>query len=234
MVAEREYARLVPDSYHPLELRGTRVWVHPADRTDFPLLPEIQAAFDGVQNLLDFRIRRDVHFVVYGSCEDAARSLGIRVANTFLLAPLHTSNEAFVVMRSPRLHALNAYPDRMLRHLCHELSHVCCAERTGSTKSLGDGNVGMRFPVWVDEGFAECVSARVANRPEIITRALSECPEATVEPRLLRELNVNLAELDSSERERAFSVATAIVWRAVERHGLSRVFNELQSPERWA
>ena len=234
MDAERQHERLVPDSYHPLELRGARVWLHPADGAEFPLLREIQAALDGVQNLLDFQMRRDVHFVVYGSCEDAARSLGIRVANTFLLAPLHTSTEAFVVMHSPRLHALNGNSDRMLRHLCHEISHMCCAERTGSKKRLRDGDVGMRFPAWVDEGFAECVSAQVANRPEIITRALSECPEPAVEPQLLRELNVNLADLDSPERERAFSVATAIVWRAVERHGLSRVFNELQHPERWA
>ena len=44
------------------------------------------------------------------------------------------------------------------------------AERTGSTKRLGDANRGMRLASWVDEGFAETVAATSAGRPGVRLR----------------------------------------------------------------
>jgi hypothetical protein len=119
----------------------------------------------------------------------------------------------------------------MLRHLCHEVSHVCAAERTGSVKRLGDGDVGMRLLPWVDEGFAVCVAAHAAAQPDTLGRMPGGDSDAGESMEVVDD---ELRALDSPRRSWAFGVATARVWAGIERHGFRFVFDRLPEPERWS
>lgn len=227
-------AHHIPDGYVHEPIEGAVMWRHArdADPAATATLRQVaEQALADVPRLLEFRRTRTVHVVIYESLEDSRTALGRAVSPGFLLAPLHTAESAVIVVHSPRLDPSNADAARMLRHLCHEVAHVCTAERTGSVKRLGDGDVGMRVRPWVDEGFAVCVAARVADQPALLERALGVTgPDASASMDLV---DAELRALDSVRRSLAFGVATARVWTAIQRSGFRFVFDHLDTPGVW-
>jgi len=212
----------VPGEYASQPLGGAVVWSRaPGEPTPAGLLPD---AIRSVERLLDYRLRRTVHVVVYDSNEEACRALGRRVEPTMLLSPLHTRELSLVALQAPAVDPQNGDSERMWRHLCHELGHVFSAERTGSIKRLGDDNRHMRIPEWADEGFAEVVAAEVAARPDIIDTALRRSSVVSMSD---DEMARAFRDLNSKVRDVASATATARVWRAVQTRGLRFVFEHL-------
>ncbi len=211
----------VPIEYAPVLIDGALLWVAgeglAGGGNPEPVLAGlVEKALVGVGTLLRFRPRRPVHVVVYASARDARVALDRELPSTFLLAPLQQPEGSLISMHSARVDSRNGDAHHMLRHLCHEVAHVCAAEKSGSLKRLGDGNEGMRVASWVDEGVAEKVAAEVADRPDVIKRAfaLDTKPRPPIE-----ELDEILNDLNDTRREWAFAIATTIVWSGIQRCG---------------
>jgi hypothetical protein len=171
--------------YVPAEYRATirdAITLWSCDGTEPALAPLLVEARRAIENLLEHRLERSLHAVMYATHDEACRALDRQVAPTGLLAPLHTPELALIAWQSPVADPRNGDPERMRRHLAHELAHVFTAERTGSVKSLGDGDRGMRIAPWIDEGFAVVVAATVTDKPDLIDAAL----EVTGSCRVLR------------------------------------------------
>jgi hypothetical protein len=135
-----------------------------------------------------------------------------------------------IVCASPSVDVRNGDADRMLRHLAHEIVHCCVAEVSGSTKELGDGNVGRRVPAWLDEGLAELVAIEVADRFDILRSA--EQQVASFRPGWTEDdVSRALDELDSSQRSRAFAWAVLRVKERVATIGLAAFFASLSGSE---
>jgi hypothetical protein len=115
----------------------------------------------------------------------------------------------------------------MRRILVHEIAHQLVMERTGSRKTLGDGNRHMRVPPWLDEGMAELLAETAGGRPQRLEDALAtlrSCP-----PRVtLGAVDDALVGLDSPARSEAFALATGAVVHLVQRRGLRAVFHDLE------
>ncbi|HEX6838937.1 MAG TPA: hypothetical protein VF334_20300 [Polyangia bacterium] len=191
------------------------------DGSDAFIAALVDDAVRAVERLLAHRLTRALHVVAYASNEEACRALDRRVPATMLLAPLHTSTLALVALQAPSVDPRNGDVQRMRRLLCHELAHVLVAERTGSVKRLGDGNRGMRVSSWVDEGLAVCVAAAAAQQPDVIDAALERSAAAALSEDALAAA---FDDLTSRDRDAAFAVATARIWRAVQAHGFRFVF----------
>lgn len=183
-----------------------------------------------LETLLDHRLQRTLHLVVYATNADARAALGRDIPPEMLLAPFHSRDAALVAIQSPAADPSNGDEHRMRRHLCHELAHVFAAERTGSTKELGDAGIHMRLLPWVDEGFAEVLAARATGRLEIIAAAAQRCSNANLAD---AALNAAFMDLASPDRANAFACATTRVARMVERRGLRFVFERLHDPDGW-
>jgi hypothetical protein len=219
----------VPADYQPAAIGTSVLWSRePSASPVAELLPESIAA---IERLLDYRLSRTLHVVVYASNEEACRALGRRLSATALLAPLHTRKLALIALQAPGIDARNGDRQRLRRHVCHELSHVFSAERTGSVKRLGDDDRGMRLSSWVDEGFAENVAASAAARPDVIEAALKSSAVANLSD---DQLAVAFRDLNSADRGSAFATATTRIWRALQAHGFEFVFENLSRPERWS
>lgn len=177
-----------------------------------------------VERLLAYRLRRALHVVVYASNEKACRALDRQVPASALLAPLHTRELALIAAQSPAADPRNGDAARMRRHLCHELAHVCSAERTGSVKRLGDGGRDMRLPSWLDEGFAVNVAAAATASPELVEAAIAACAGQAMSS---ERMAAAFADLNSPDRELAFATATAHVASDIRAHGLTVVFERL-------
>jgi hypothetical protein len=212
----------VPSGYASESLGRAVLWSRASsDPLPAAIVPDVIRSIEG---LLDYRLRRTVHVVVYDSNEAACRALRRQVAPTMLLSPLHTRELSLVALQAPAVDPRNGDLARMRRHLCHELAHVFAAERTGSVKRLGDDNRHMRIPEWVDEGFAENVAAEVAARPDIIDEALKRSSVVTMSD---DELTRAFRDLNAKYREVAYATATARIWRAVQTRSLRFVFENL-------
>jgi hypothetical protein len=224
----------VPPSYHAVELANATLWTSTpgaATAATFePIRDILTTSIDEVRELVAFVPTRRLHVVVYPSTSDSRRALDRNLEPTSLLAPLHTATHALIALHSAEADARNADPYRMRRHLCHEIAHVLNAERSGSRKRLGDGNVDMRIRPWVDEGFAECVAAVVAARPDIVQQALRAATHLAMS---LSEADAVFRDLTSLDRGRAAALATSTVWRAVTTHGFPFVHAHLDEPSSW-
>jgi hypothetical protein len=185
---------------------------------------------DGIEQLLQFRLERTVHVVVYGTNADARAALDRDVAPTMLLAPYHANDESLLALQAPSVDERNGDERRMRRHICHELAHTFAAERTGSLKRLGDGNRDMRIESWVDEGFAVVLASRVADQPDVIEAALRNAAIANLSS---DEITAALDDLSSPNRRAAFALATVRVWRAIDLHGFRYVFDHLDNEHAW-
>jgi hypothetical protein len=189
----------------------------------------VEDALAGVQACLQFRPSRALHVVVYASARESNTALDRAIPTTMLLAPLHQRDHALVALHAPETDPANRDPRRMVRHLCHEIAHVCTAEVTGSLKRLGDGNAHMKVEPWVDEGIAECVAVLAADQPDVIERAAAQSAGRMT----LHEMNAAFRDLNSSDRTTAFANATMAVWRAAQRHTLPAVFLRAAHPSSW-
>jgi hypothetical protein len=218
--------RYVPAGYRQSLRDGIGFWFR--DEVDVAIVAIVCEARAAVEALLDHRLVRALHVVVYASNEEARRALDREVSASALLAPLHTRASALIAMQSAAADARNGDLLRMRRHICHELAHVFSSERTESEKFLGDGDRGMRMPSWVDEGFAENVSALACAMPEIVAKALARNVAENVS---LARMAAAFSDLNSEDRPAAFATATTIVSRAIEKHGLRHVFDHLRSGE---
>lgn len=224
----------IPEDYVSCGVKGAMLWQSENDRkqpSKLDITSIAEEALASVSRLLAFEPQRNIHFVVYESLDDSWLALSRRVPPSFLMAPLHTSETAVIVLHSAHLDPRNGDEPRMFRHLCHEVTHVCNAERTASTKRLGDGDVGMGIRPWVDEGFAVCVANEVANRSDVFERALAV---QDVDVGSMDMIDNELRALNSSKRAWAFQVATSQVLRAIHRHSYRFVFNNLENPHLWA
>lgn len=213
--------RYVPDEYRSVACDDIVLWS--ADGTEPLIAPLLVQVRRSIEELLEYRLRRALHAVVYATNHAARRALDREVAPGALLAPLHTPELALIAVQSPAADRRNGDPVRMRRHLAHELMHVFTAERTGSVKFLGDGDRGMRIAPWIDEGFAEVVAATVAERPDLIDAALANTEQRTDE-----QLAAAFRDLESPDRAVAFAVATARMWHAVQRQGFAGTFRDVQ------
>jgi hypothetical protein len=147
------------------------------------------------------------------------------VPGTMLLAPYMGPKASLIVCASPRVDVRNGDRDRMLRHIAHEITHCFVAEVSGSTKELGDRDVGRRVPAWLDEGLAELVSLAVSGRED---GAASQAP-AVVPCWSEDDVNARLDALDSPDRTAAFAWATARVRAMAARVGIAGLFASLSS-----
>jgi hypothetical protein len=204
----------VPAEYRPLVVGDSTFWS--ADGRVQPLADVVVQARVRIEALLGHRLRRALHVVRYASNAEARTALARDVSPTMLLAPLHRDDLALIAVQ-------DLAPDP--RHVCHELGHVFVAERTGSVKELGDGSVGMRIPAWADEGFAECLAALAADRPDVIERARARTASGLTDEDLTRAFR----DLSSPQRPLAFAVATLRMWEAVATRGIAAVFATLGS-----
>lgn len=182
-----------------------------------------------VESHLAFHILCPLHVVVFASNAEARAALGRPVPPNMLLAPLQGASQSVIAMQSVAADALNGDLARMRRLLAHELTHVAVALQTGSEKCLGDDDRSMRVQPWVNEGFACVVSALAAERLDLLERELARASSLHVP-----DLDAALNDLAAENRSLAFAIATARVWRAVQAHGLCRVFTTLSDPDAWS
>jgi len=210
----------VPERYRSTTRDEIVLWS--CDGTEPVLAPLLVESRRAIERLLEYRLQRTLHAVVYATHDEARRALDREVSPDGLLAPLHTPALALIAWQSPAADPRNGDRVRMRRHLAHELGHVFTAERTGSVKSLGDGDRGMRIAPWIDEGFADVVAATVADRPDVIERALANADSRTDE-----QLAAAFRDLGSPDRAVASAIATARMWRTVQLQGFPRVFETL-------
>jgi hypothetical protein len=222
----------IPASYRAIDIGNATMWMDQETVSVElgPMKEMVASSIDGARDLLDFTPARRIHVVLYANKDDSRVALGRTVHPTFLMAPLHTPTHAVIVMHSAKMDPRNGDPYRMHRHVCHEVSHVFAAERSGSVKRLGDGSTGMRIRPWVDEGFAECVASVVAARPDVVERARQGSSKAAMS---WEEVDSVYNDLDSPHRLLAAAMATTAVWRAVQKHGFRFVFARLDDPAGW-
>ena len=126
------------------------------------------------------------------------------------MAPFCDDASSLVIVQSARCNVRNADPDRMLRLLAHELTHAFAAEKTGSTKRLGDGQMGMNLSSWLNEGLAEVVSLTVTGFVEQVQRA-EQVFRAGLEHPPFGILSHRLDSLDDPLRGTAFETVTGAV-----------------------
>jgi len=214
----------VPPAYVATRTARTHVW----KRLGAPVEPcetIIDDVIGSVEGQLDFELGGDLQLVIYDSNAEARRALGRNVPSNMLLTPVQSATTSLVALQSVAANALNGDLDRMRRHLSHEFTHVAVALRTGSEKRLGDENRGLRVEPWLNEGFACVVSALICRRRDLLERATALAARAQV-----ADLNAALDDLIDDKRAAAFALATARVWRTVQRQGLREVFATLGAP----
>jgi hypothetical protein len=219
----------VPRTHVATPAQRATIWKASAGQTEC-----WEPYFDGlvadVEVHLSFELRGPLHVVVYSSNEEACSNLGRAVPGNMLLAPVLSAQASVIAVQSVAVDSGNGDLPRMKRHLCHELTHVLVAHRTRSEKRLGDGGVNMHVASWVNEGFAECVSATVCGQPQQLARALGRASGM----RAVGDLDAALDDLLSARRSAAFAVATARVWKSIQVHGVRYVFDNLSEPSSWS
>jgi hypothetical protein len=218
----------IPARYSSFRHGRIVFWGH--ERSEAIAVELLPASLERIAVLLEYPLRRELHVVVYATNADARSALRREIGSAALLAPLHEPELAMIALQSPTVDPRNGDPRRMRRHLCHELAHVFSAERTGSVKHLGDGDRGMRLVSWVDEGFAESVAAMTSDRHDIIEQAMALSAARGLSD---EELAAAFHDMGSRDREVAFAVATARVWRIIEERGWKVVFENLSTVQEW-
>lgn len=213
----------IPVDHVAHHTQRARIW-RPQNTTPEVWESSIDDLIMRVENQLDFRLTCLLHVVVYSTNKEARRHLDRAVPPDMLLTPVQHPEDSVIAVQSAATHHSNADVTRMRRHLCHELGHVFVALRTGSTKRLGDGDVGMRLSSWVNEGFAVCLGAVVADDLGPIDRALAREEKSLSVP---ADLDATLNDINSDQRSAAFAISTARVWRAIQSRGLREGFENL-------
>lgn len=202
----------VPDAYLPVHGDGFVLYL--ADDEDPSHAGRLaQAAADArdrVMGLLRWTPRRHLHICCYATTSQARQFLDRPIPSDMAMAPFCDEVSSLIVVQSVRCNARNGDPDRMLCLLAHELTHAFAAEKTGSTKHLGDGQIGMKLSSWLNEGLAEVVSLlstgslERAQHAEHVFRTEHEHPS-------FGTLSHRLDSLDDPLRGDAFGTVTGAV-----------------------
>lgn len=198
----------VPERFHRHVAGRATVWAAPGAPVG-EVTEWIAFAADAVPMHLGHAPSRRWHFAVSGSPAETHEISRRDLPPTFLVAGWHDEQDALVLLHAPDLHPRNRDPERMRRLLCHECSHLLVAERSGSKKVLGDGDVGMCVRPWLDEGIAQLVSAEICARNDLVAAALDRAPRTAFAS--LDDVDTALRALDAQDRGLAFDVATALV-----------------------
>ncbi len=175
---------------------------------------------------LGFQPSRRLHVVSFLTNEEARRFLGREVLPTMALAPYAGDTDCLVVVQSAEADPWNADPARMRGILVHEIAHQLIAEKTGSTKLLGDENRFMNISTWLNEGLAELLRFRLLHNTARIEGALGEFERAQ-DALTWRDVDQFLDDLGADRRAAAFDRATgAVAWLAHEA-GVAALFDRL-------
>lgn len=147
----------VPQTYRRSESPPCTFWTSPreAGKRRRRLRSWTFDATSFLSETLGFQPSRRLHVVSFRTNAEARLSLGREVPPTMALAPYAGETDCLVVVQSAEADPRNADPARMRGILVHEIAHQLVAEKTGSTKLLGDGNRFMNISTWLSEGFAE-------------------------------------------------------------------------------
>jgi len=175
---------------------------------------------------LRFRPCRALHLCVFHSNTDACEQLRRAISPTMAMAPYADADVGLLMIHSPITDPLNADRTRMLRVLVHEIVHQLVAERSGSTKILGDGNRNMRVSTWITEGIAEYVGILATgelSRLEAMQGQFSTAREYFT----FRTLSNCLDGLDHPARKSAFNHVVGAVRLLCEHFKPETVFRDL-------
>jgi len=185
-----------------------------------------------VVEILDYSPEREIHVCCYHGSQQARASLERQIPPTMAMAPFSSAERGLIVIHSPDLDPMNADESRMTRLLAHELVHLLVAERSQSTKLLGDANENMRVSAWLNEGLAEAVGFRVIaadGRLAAIRKAFHDSQSFHE----FGALSQWLDDLDDRRRSLAFAHATAAVDLLCQWHGIRAVFQQLPTIEKF-
>ncbi len=223
----------IPDSHEAV--RHDDVWLHFSLHESEASRNFVRRMCGGslqrVVEVLDYEPVREVHVCCYHSSEQAQAGLGRQVSPTMAMAPFASAEQGLVIMHSPDLDPMNADESRMSRLLAHEFVHLFAAERSQSTKLLGDGNENMRVSAWLNEGLAEIVGFDVISANDRLSAIRSAFHAAqTFHP--FGALSQWLDDLDDGRRFLAFTHATAAVDLLRQRHGIRAIFQQLLKIEK--
>ncbi|MEN6369039.1 MAG: hypothetical protein ABFD77_04985 [Thermotogota bacterium] len=218
----------VPRTYRRDESAPFVLWTSPCETGEHRACLR-SWAFDAMSFLseaLGFRPSRRLHVVSFRTNEEARLSLGREVPSAMALAPYAGEADCLVVVQSASVDSRNADPDRMRGILVHEMAHQLIAERTGSTKLLGDGNRCVNVSTWLNEGLAELLRFQFLHDAARIEGALGEFERAR-DILTWRDVDGLLDDLDADRRAEAFVRATgAVAWLAREA-GVVMLFDRL-------
>lgn len=185
------------------------------------------AALDYVTEALSFAPMRHTHVCCFHTRDHAGRALGRHVPTTMAMAPFSSEDRGLVVFHSPALDRANGDEARMRRILAHEFTHLLIAERSASTKILGDNNANMRVSAWLNEGLAEVIGlTAIAEEPRLA--ALSKSFQTAETYYTFGTLSQWLDDLDHDARIQAFEHATGAVEWLCDRLGIEAVFNQIR------
>lgn len=213
----------IPRTYRSTESAPCTFWTspHEADEHLRRLRSWTLDATLFLSEALGLRAARRLHVVSFQTNEEARRSLGREVPATMALAPYAGDTDCLVVVQSA-----GADPQRMGGILVHEIAHQLIAEKTGSTKLLGDENRFMNISTWLNEGLAELLRFQFLHDEARIEGALGEF-ERRRDALTWREVDRLLDDLDGTRRADAFVRATgAVAWLA-RQAGVGALFERL-------
>ena len=142
------------------------------------LLSWVTDAAEFPSEVLEFRASRGLHVVSFLTNEEARCALDRDIPATMALAPYAGETACLVVVQSPTVDLQNADPIRMTGTLVHEIAHQFAAEKTASTRRLGDGNRSMHVLAWLNGGLAELLRYTFLNDAARTDAALREFQNA--------------------------------------------------------
>lgn len=184
----------------------------------------VRISLETLQFELRYNLKRRVNACIYHTHKTARKFLNRDVPDTMAMAPYHSHTDALIVLHSPSVNPLNGNIRRMRRILTHELCHAFLAERSGSTKILGDNNNGKRIPTWFDEGFSEYMALTLNHELLCLQAMLSDASSLT--PMTDVELNQSLDNPGAECRNNAFAITVTKINEMVKKKGLRTLFRE--------
>jgi hypothetical protein len=169
--------------------------------------------------------------VSFLTSEEACGTLDRRVPATMALAPYAGETVCLVVVQSPAADPQNADTIHMMGTLVHEIAHQFVAEKTGSTKRLGDGDRSMHVLAWLNGGLAELLRCTFLKDAARMDAALRESRNAS--DRLTwREIGRLLDDLADQRRADAFVRATEAVAELARKVEIPQLFDRLLDIDR--
>lgn len=184
-------------------------------------------AVQHVESVLAYALNRRLHVCCYESLTDSSQALGRHVSPTLAMAPFSDERRCLIVIHSASLDPLNADETRLRRVLVHEVVHQAVAEKTKSTKVLGDNNANMNVASWLNEGLAEVIGLGSIGAVKRLIK-IAEAFQRSQQFHTFEELSRRLDDLDDERRFEAFAHVTAAVQCLIQQMGIQQVFGQLE------